>query len=82
MKNNDVMWNVKWLSAFFCIANIKCSMIVGNYEAVNKCADVRAWVIEMCRGRDSNLKIKSNQNLIFYLNLIYFQPDYKINLIY
>ncbi|KAG5682189.1 hypothetical protein PVAND_011557 [Polypedilum vanderplanki] len=22
------MWNVKWLSAFFCIANIKCSMLI------------------------------------------------------
>lgn len=32
MKQNDVMWSVKWLAAFFCIANIKCSMIVGNYR--------------------------------------------------
>lgn len=32
MKKNEVMWSVKWLSAFFCIANIRCSMIVGNYR--------------------------------------------------
>jgi hypothetical protein len=27
---HDVMWSVKWLSAFLCIVNIRCSMIVGN----------------------------------------------------
>lgn len=42
MKNNDVMWNVKWLSAFFCIANIKCSMIVGNYD------DQKSTSVQMC----------------------------------
>lgn len=26
------MWNMKWLSAFFCIVNIRGSMIVGNYR--------------------------------------------------
>lgn len=35
------MWNVKWLSAFLSIVNIKCSMIVGNYlqcSSSHKCA--------------------------------------------
>lgn len=27
-----MMWNVKWLSAFLCIVNIRCSMLVGNYR--------------------------------------------------
>lgn len=26
------MWHIKWLSAFLCIVNIRCSMIVGNYK--------------------------------------------------
>jgi hypothetical protein len=30
------MWSVKWFSAFLCIVNIRCSMIVGNCRFRNR----------------------------------------------
>lgn len=70
------MRNVKWFSAFFCIANIRCSMIVGNYRIwhVNKWTSLAGRsgpkIISFTAGELNACSIKSHK--IDVLFSIYF----------
>lgn len=64
MKKNEVMWSVKWLSAFFCIANIRCSMIVGNYRLPTSGHD------PLCRTQIDCVSFKSHKTDALYPILV------------